>query len=268
MTLLRQHVKEERVSLLIWSLVIGLLSVYIVLLWRMMEGTAVLADLEVMMQQLPEPIRAIIASQASLRTLNGWIQGIGFGQWLAIPLTVYTALLAAGILSREMDRRTIEFLLALPVSRAQVLLTRWGGMAIALAVLHLVHVLTLIVSVKAVGEVPSTGAYLLAELNSYLLYLALGSLFLLVSLFVDDYGRAVTVTLGAGFGLYFFHIASEGQTGVVEAVRGALPFAWYDPAAILMGGQTPWSDMVLLALLTGAALGLSVYLFQRKQITI
>jgi ABC-2 type transport system permease protein len=169
MTLLRQHVKEERLSLLIWSLIFGMLGVYIVVLWKMMSGTGLMADLDAMMQQLPGPLRAMMASEMPLSTLNGWIQG--FGQWMAIPLTIYTALLAAGILSREMDRHTIEFLLALPVSRAQVLITRWGGMAIALAVLHLVHVLTLIISVRAVGENPLIGPYFLAELNSYLLYL-------------------------------------------------------------------------------------------------
>jgi len=267
MTLLRQQVKAEGISLVIWSLTVGGLIFYSMTLWKSLMDSNAMGELMKMLETLPPAMQAMLGSADFVLTLDGWISAYAFGQWLLIPLMVYTALLATSIISREMDRRTMEFLLSLPTTRGEILLSRWGGMALSLAALQAVHLVAVVLGVLAVGETPTAGHYLLAELNLWLLLLALGTLFLLISLFIDDYGRAVGITLGTGFALYFAHIGLEGQTGAIETVRSLLPFAQFQPIDA-MSGSTPGGALLYLAVMALVSLGFSLYLFQRKQIAV
>ncbi|MFZ5817313.1 MAG: ABC transporter permease subunit [Bacillota bacterium] len=268
MTLLRQQIKAEGPALLIWGLSLGGLSLYSMTLWKTLMESDAMGEVLKMLETLPPAMKGLIGGGSSLLSIDGWVQAYAFGQWFLVPYLVFTGLFAASIVSREMDRRTMEFLLSLPTSRAELLLSRWGGMALGLAVLQGIHLLGTIGGVLMIGESPAVGSYLLAELNLWLLLLALGTLFLLISLFIDDYGRAVGITLGAGFALFFTHIGLEGQTGAAEKLRNALPFAQFRPAVALAEGAVPVGAMLYLALLTLAALGLSIFLFQRKQIAV
>jgi ABC-2 type transport system permease protein len=215
---------------------------------------------------MPESLRALYGGNASLTTFSGFLQAYGFGSWVWIPLLIYTALFAVSITTREVDRRTMEFLLALPVSRRQVVASRWGGMALALLVLHAAHFLAIWLGVLAIGEEPEVGRYLLADLNSWLLFLALGSVLMAIDMGIDDYGRGVGVNLGIGLALFAFHLGTETAQGALKTVRNLLPLAYYDPAAIIGRGDVPWGNLAILAGLALAGLGLGVSLFERKQI--
>lgn len=266
MTLIKQQLKQEWLSLLVWGLVMGGLVFLTIALYRQMGEAMV--EMEEVVRQLPESVRAIYGGNVSLRTLSGFLQAYGFGNWIWIPFLIYTALFAVSITTREIDRRTMEFLLALPVTRWQVLLSRWGGMALALLALHGMHLGAIWAGVLLNGQPAELGRYLLADLNSWLLMLAVGSLMMLVNLFVDDYSRGVGINLGIGLGLFAFHIGTEQATGTLQRVRELLPLAYYDPALIVGQGQVPWGDLAVLVGIIALSLPLSVAIFQRKQIAV
>lgn len=267
MTLLKQQAKAEGLSLLIWGLALGGLVFWATSLRQTLMESDAMVQVIAVIDSLPPALRAAVGG-AGLATMQGWLAAYAFGIWLLVPYMVFTALFAVSLICREVDRRTIEFLLALPTSRSEVLLTRWAGMAIGLALLQFIHYAAIIAGVLLVGERPRFGSLLLAELNLWLLLLGLGSLFLLVSLLIDDYGRALGATLGLGFSLFFAHAASEGQTGALARLRDALPIAQYQPAAVLIRGEFPTGSLLYLGLFTLVCLGLSLLIFQRKQIAV
>ncbi|MFZ5825784.1 MAG: ABC transporter permease subunit [Bacillota bacterium] len=268
MTLLRQQAKAEGLTLLVWGLILGGLLLYTTTMWKMLIDSDGMEAIVSMLEAMPPAMQAIIGGGGSLLTIDGWVTAYSFGQWLMIPYLVFTGLFATSIISREMDRRTMEFLLSLPTSRAEIILFRWAGMAIGLAVLLALHLLGTLAGIWLIGETAAVGNYLVAELNLWLLLLAMGTLFLLISVFIDDYGRAVGVTLGIGFAFFFAHIGTEGQSGAAERVRGLLPFAQFRPDVAITDGAVPYGALLYLAVMTLAALLLSVYLFQRKQISV
>jgi ABC-2 type transport system permease protein len=266
MTLLKQQAKQEWASLLIWGLVLGGLLFFLINLYKAMGAS--LVQLEELVRQMPDAMRAVYGGNVSLQTLPGFLQAYALGPWIWIPFLIYTALFAVSITTREVDRRTMEFLLALPVSRWQVITSRWGGMALALLLLALAQFLAIWAGVLSLGEQPEAGRYLLAELNLWLLMLTMGSIMMVIDLFIDDYGRGVGINLGISLGLYVYHITTEQATGLLRQVREALPFAYFDSARILGAGEVPWSDLGILVGISLACLALAVILFQRKQIAV
>lgn len=268
MTLIRQHAKSEAISTLVWAVILGLAGFFTTYLWEVMRSSGSMAELEKALTNAQGVIKSLVTGGTSLTTLDGWIQGYALGGWLALPYVIFTALFVAGMITREMDRRTMEFVLSLPVSRGQLLVSRWLVLAGSLTVLHLMQFIGVVSGVAVIGQEGSPGRYAIAVINSLLLYLFLGTLMLLVSLFFDDYAPGTGAVLGIGMGLNVFHMATSDATGALKSLREALPFSWYDVQSIILKGDVPWGDMALLAGGTILLLALSVWLFRRKQIAV
>lgn len=269
MTLIRQHARTEAVSILAWTAVFGFVGFVTTYLWRVVLDSGALDVLEATLRSAPSTLKGMIGPGGmSLVNLDGWIQGYVLGNWISLLYVIFTALFVAGMVTREMDRRTIAFLLSLPVSRAQLLLSRWLVLLGSLALLHLAHFAGLLLGLGALGETGHPWRYALAEVNSLLLYLFMGGLMLVVSLFIDDFGPGTGATLGVGLGLVFYHMSTGEATGTLKALRGALPLSFYDVQSIVMLGEVPWGDLAVLGSGAILLLLLSVWLFQRKQIAV
>ncbi|MDF2629453.1 MAG: ABC-type transport system, permease component [Symbiobacteriaceae bacterium] len=269
MTLFRQHAKSEAISTLVWAAILGFIGFFTTYLWEMMSKSGSIAQLEKAMEGAQGVVKGLIGTgEGSFATLDGWIAGYVLGSWISLPYVIFTALFVAGMITREMDRRTIEFVLSLPVSRTEVLLSRFGVLASSLTVLHLANYIGVVAGVAAVGQAGHPGRYALAILNSLLLFLFLGALMLLVSLYIDDYGPGTGTMLGIGLGLNFFHIATADASEAIKSLREWLPFGLHDVNAIVGRGEVPWGDMALLGGGALLCLGLAVWAFQRKQIAV
>ncbi|HYG57844.1 MAG TPA: ABC transporter permease subunit, partial [Symbiobacteriaceae bacterium] len=244
--LMKQHAKTEWVSVVVWSVILGAFGFFTVVMWDMAVTQGFMADFKALMDSLG-PIRVLFGITEDLATFSTWLQFFTFGGWLSLLLLAFAAMFAVGIVTREMDRRTMEFLLSLPVARWQVILARWANMALALLILHMTMFVSVLLGAAAVGEEAAAARYLTAEVNGFLVMLAVSGFMLVVSMLTDDYGRGLIYTLGLGFGLYFFHLGTDQATGVLKTIRGALPFALYDTHAIIGKGEVPLGDMAALA---------------------
>lgn len=238
MRLIRQHLKNEWLSTAIWAVLLGVMDFGMISSWGSISRTGMAAEFEQILARMPEAMRSLYISSGSMTTLSGWLQGLHFGGWVHILYLIYVALFVTGILVRDMDRRTMEFMLSLPVTRAQLLLARWAALALSLATLLAVHVIGIWAGVAAIGESAQLGAYALAALNSFLLYLAVGTILLAVSTQIDDYGRGVGVLMGLGVGSYAAYSMTADLGGAVASMRNLFPFSLYDVGGIL-GRERP-----------------------------
>lgn len=268
MRLVWQHLKNEWLSTAIWAAALGSMHFGMLLMWESIRKTGMVGEFEQIVARMPEAMRSMYVASGSMTTLAGWLQGLHFGGWIHILYMVYVALFVTGILIRDMDRRTIEFLLSLPVTRAQVLVARWVALTISLAAIQIVHVISISAGVSAIGETPQIGAYGLAAFNAFLLYLAMGTILLAVSTLIDDYGRGVGVLVGLGVGSYAVYSMTADLGGAASWLRDLLPFSLYDVGGILGQSEIPWMEMASLGAISALFLGLALVLFQRKQISI
>lgn len=269
MTLFRQHARNEAISTLIWAVVLGLTGFFTTYVWDVLHSSGSLAELQKTLESAQGIVKSLIDSGgASLVTIDGWIQGYVLGSWVSFLYVTFTALFVAGMVTREMDRRTMEFILALPISRTQFLISRWLVLAGALLTIHLVHLMGVVSALVALGQAGSLVRYALAVANSFLLYLFLGSLMLLVSLFVDDYGTGTGVLLGIGMGLNILYLATADAAGALKSLHELLPFSLYDVQAIITDGDVPWGHMAILGAGALLFLALAVRVFQRKPIAV
>lgn len=219
--------------------------------------------IEEYMRDLPPAFKAMFGDQVSLATLKGWLQLEVFG-WLPFLMAIYAGVTVAGIVSRELDRGTAEFLFGLPVGRARLVLTRFAAFGLTLALLHLA-----ILAGTRLGAAVIDEAYpLKGSLNtlgaSFIVVLAMGALDLLVSVFIADYSRALFAGLGINAGLYFTTVALQAG-GVGKGLPPWLVFGRYDVSQ-LMGQGVGAADVAVLAGYVGVLLALAVGAFSRRDL--
>lgn len=208
--------------------------------------------------------------------LGGPIDFLSPAGWLAAAMThpISLALLAgaalsvaAGAVATEVERGTLDLVLARPVPRRSFLLAKAVASLVAVAAVEvgaLVGVLVARATVARVGEVPlwDVGR---AFLSAWLLFGALGMVGLLISARSSLRGRAIGLSVGVVVAWFFLRFVAL-LIDEVSGLRFASPFHYYRPAQLLQGEPLGWDPLVLLVLGAGA-LGLAVWWFARRDLS-
>lgn len=263
MVLLKQQWRGDRGNLIGWAIALTALTWFMVSMYDSLMSTGMMNDLAEVLRSMPAAMQAWLAGGSSLVTFPGFVAGVVFNGLMLVMAAIYVALYIPNIITREMDQRNMEFLLSLPVRRSTVIVTRWLGFIVGLAGLLAIQWLALVASAGARGNALR---YLIADLNMFLLFAAVGGLIMFISVFIDDQSRCTGIGMALSLGLLFVYLMTDQATGAVAALRKALPFAHFNPGEIISFGAIPWGDMVGLAIAAAVLLFLSVKAFERKQI--
>lgn len=264
--LARDYWRREASGLIGWIVALVVIILPAVAAYQVMMNSDNMRELTRVIDQLPPPIRAMLGGDAGLTTMDGWLQATVFSLMLPLMALIYAALSSVSVLTREMDRRTMDFLLALPIRRSQVILHRFGIHALNLAILHGVALLVVGLGVVLINQEPQWQSYSIALLNSYLMGLAASALLVCVTVFLDEYSRGLMTTIGIAMAMYFLPIVLDQKSPAAFLTKLSV-IAYYNPREVLTNGTWPTVDLLILGLLTVLFIGLSVRLFERKQLT-
>jgi ABC-type transport system involved in multi-copper enzyme maturation permease subunit len=262
MTLFRQYFRAQLSGFWIWLAAGGGL---VLLLAKSAPvdsaGAQAMAEL---IAKMPESVKMMFGLVEGLNAADGFM-AMKMAPGMALILCMYAVLTALGIVTREVDRRTIDFLLGMPVDRRQVLLARAGVVTVNVGVMAVVDWVIVRLVFGLGGVEASFGRYAELLLVQWLMATALAYLTLLSSLWIDDYSFGVKLWLGVVAGSYFLDLVLRAA-GLTHWQRFFSPFGYGDPATVILKGL-PVADVVVLALVSVAALAASVPVFERKQIT-
>lgn len=199
------------------------------------------------------------------------------GTFLSIAFTHPLVLLllcgfAIAVASRafagEIERGTIDVLLAAPVTRVQLVLASGGAFAAGLAGLLLAHWAGLRLGLQLTGIQPSRGlltGLAWAGLNLAALVLCVGGYSFLTSALSSERGRAAGLAAGVTIVFYFFNVLAQ-LWEKARFMEHLSIFHYHQPLPILASGAPAWAH---LAVLTGLAAGsflAALWVFGRRDI--
>ncbi len=217
---------------------------------------------------LPENMRRLMEAQFGFVPtggLTGWLAGLN-------RHPIYLALLASfaigtgvGAVAKEVERGSILLVLSRPLSRWRFLLGKIGAGAAGLAFLTLVTLAGLMGGILAVGEELETLTFVWVALNSYLLFLVVGGVAVVLSAIGDDAG--VVSARAAGIVLTAYFIDFLANLWEKAAFLGPSSFFhYYNPGVLVQTGEVPWGDLGVLTVTVAALYGAAIILFQRRDI--
>ena len=219
------------------------------------------------LQQPPPAIEAFVGGNADFTTPAGWLALL-----MTHPITIAILhgaglSIAAGAVATELERGTLDLVLSRPVGRRAYLLGKAGAVVVAVSVVKaagLVGVLVARATIHGVGAI-SADRIPLAFGSSWVFFVALGMVGLLISATSSLRGRAIGLSVGVIVALFFANFIGL-LIDEASGLRYASPFHYFQPGEILSGGGSI-GDVVVLAGLAVVAAVAALGLFDRRDLS-
>lgn len=260
MNMFWRELRAHRRSLIVWCvcMVLGVLS-------GMAKYPAYSAGTASsrLFAQLPHSLRALLGmADGDVTTLPGFYAFLF--RYVQLTFAFHAALLGGGILAKEETDKTAEFLLAKPVSRAQVLTAKLMAAVVNVIVLNLVTFAVTVPAAAAYGKGHSiageVAAFHLSLLLLQLIFLAVGALCAAVRRNPAGAGAAASGVVLAAWAVEEITTLSSR----VSFLNILSPFQYVDVGRVL-GGRGLGPLAVLGSLLLAGALTAGAYAGYRRR---
>ncbi len=263
--LIKTEFKRNLKSLILWTVIVAGLALLMLLLFPAFED--IYADLEALLAGYPEGfLEAFGLGENGLEMddIYGWFGVEGYLFVLLIG-SVYAGLLGGGILAKEEDEKTIEFLLTKPVSRTEIYLGKLIVILLNLALLNIGVSIVLFVTFVSFDTIDWT-LWALYSFAPYIIQLIFASLGLFISVFVTKSRQVTSIALGFVIGMYVIDLISS-LTESAENLKYITPYEYVNAVSIVSDRQLDPLYMIISAIVIVLSIGLGLMLYRKKDIT-
>lgn len=220
-------------------------------------------ELEAYVENLPPAFRAAFGIE-TFATIEGFLATEFYQFAWVLLLGMYFAYRAGSAVAGDVETDRIELLLALPISRGQLVGERYLAMVPAMVAVNVAGIAGVMLATTAVGEGISLADLLAVHLLSLPYFLACAGLGLVLSVLVSRADHANRGAIGLVFGLFL--LDSLAAASAFEWIGAVSPTRYFDPTAVLVASEY---DLVGGTVLLGVAVGLvvlSIAAFRRRDL--
>jgi ABC-2 type transport system permease protein len=192
------------------------------------------AELEKSFESLPDAAVQLFGGSTDFFSPIGFLNSQIFFLMLPLLLAIYAIGLGSGLLAREEQDKTIESLLARPVSRGKLLLAKALAGSVMLLAVTIVALLTTVVTAQLVDLDVAASKIALATLVCFMLSLSIGA----IAYMLTATGRARGAALGIATLVALGGYLVDSLAGTVDWLKipaKIFPFHFYKSEAILSG---------------------------------
>ena len=268
----RNVLSLARVGVVAWSVVLVLWALLVVWIYPSLENTGV--NFEEYLNAMPEELRASmgIAGEAESAlifdagafTYAGFLN-VEYISWLPLLLGIYAVVYCGGLISKEVERGTLDVVLSQPVERTTFLLSKLAGFMTLTLAATAASTLAVLLGGLTIGEDVSVANVVAVHVVSYLLVAAIAGYSTLASCVSLDPGRSLAVA-GVLTALGYFANVLGSAIGAVGWLKYVSLFYYYDSLQVIAEGEVNWTGIGVyvgvFAVTTAAALAV----FRKKDL--
>lgn len=245
MTLIKHELRQEKLSLAIWTISISFLLVVCIFLFpEMKEEMDGVSDVFASMGSFTQ---AFGMDRLNFGTLIGYY-AIECGNVLGLGGAFFAALTSVSMLAKEEKERTAEFLLTHPVRRSQVVTGKLIAVLVQIVILNALVLGLSMASMILIKEDIPWKELLLIHLAYFLVQIELAGICFGISAFLKR--KSAGIGLGIATVMYFLNLISN-ITESTEFLKYITPFGYAEGADIVTNGNL---DMTLVLIGMGFAI--------------
>jgi len=233
MSIFIQEIKLHRLTWIIWTLAIGFMMAVAVMMYPEMQSQ--MTDISEAFSSMGKFTTAFGMDKLDFGTIKGYY-GVEAGNVMGIGGAFFAAILGIGMLMKEEQGRTAEFLFTHPVSRTRVITEKLLSIFVMLLAMNLVILIFGVGAIMAIGEEPFLKEILLIQLAYFLMELEISGITFGISAFIRKAGLGIGIGL-AGL-LYMLNILAN-ITEEAKALKYFTPFGFTDSSEIMTSLQIP-----------------------------
>lgn len=259
-----RELKRNRKSFIIWTVSLVLFNVMMLSFFPSIADNTKMYD--EMIKGFPKGmIEAFGLDKISMSNILGFF---GTESYIFITLfgSIYAMLLGASILSKEEGEKTIEFLLAKPVTRSAIVTAKAANVFFYITLFNLIFSFVNFLMFEAVKrEEYSIKALLLLSVAPWLLHLTFAVIGLLISVFIVKAKSVYPVSIGFVLVMYFISIMSSISEKLTN-LKYLTPFKYVDSPDIIINERIePIYLLIMLSIITISLVATYVF-YDRKNI--
>ena len=260
MTIFKQEVKSQKLSISIWSLSIGLLIAVCVLMYPDMKSQ--MADVNEMFSSMGNFTQAFGMDQLNFGTLIGFYAVEG-GNILGIGGAFFAAITAITALMKEEKERTAEFLLTHPVSRGRVITEKLVSVFAIILILNVIIFICSAGSILMINEEIEWSTIILFHVAYLLMQLEIAGICFGISAFLRKSGLGIGIGIAAS--MYFLNIVANISEDA-KALKYITPFGYTEGSDIINDGAIRTEYIIPGMILMVAGIILAYVKYTKKDI--
>lgn len=212
--------------------------------------------------------KALIGELSSMGTFSGFISAEVFS-YMGIVLGAYIAFLTASFAAGEIEQKSSELMLSLPVSRVHVILSRFATLLPIIAVLVVAMLLGIVAGASYVGESIDIARFAYGMVFMAVFMLAVGGGSLLLSTMMSSGRNAAFASIGILLAMFLVENIGTMVTSIDWARRLSL-FHYAKVSGFISNpsAQVDWVNCGILLAVAAVFLALAVIVYQRRDINI
>lgn len=250
MTILKHELKQNRISLLVWTVSISFMIAVCVFLYPEMKGE--MESISDVFADMGSFSAAFGMDQVSFGTLLGYYS-IECGNVLGLGGAFFAALCGVSVLAKEEKDHTAEFLLTHPISRVKVITQKLLAVFMQIIILNVIVYVAVILSMIAIGETVPWKEINLLHIAYFLLQVELAGICFGISAFLKR--GSLGIGLGVAIVMYFLNLISN-ITESAEFLKYITPFGYAEGSEVVANVEL---DMKLILIgMAYAIMGIAV----------
>jgi ABC-2 type transport system permease protein len=187
------------------------------------------------------------------------------GSYFGVVTAVYIAFLAVGVVARDVERKSMDLILSMPVTRRRFLAERTLAVAVMSFLALLAIGLVMMFAIRGIDDSIPAWDVVSTFVGGFPLMLVIIAWSAVLSVVFNE----VKVAMGASFVLvllaYILNFASF-ITPDWEWLGTVTPYGYYNFADFIFGEWDAWGDMAILIGLFAVLMAVAMYLFDRKEL--
>jgi len=187
--------------------------------------------------------------------------------FFVLILGIIVAFIAATIISKEIESKTIDLLMSNPVSRMQIIIERFIGLIPMILFINFITMFVVYGVTFAIGENIDFFNLFIAHLYAVPYFLAVIGIALLISTIIDEKMKSsifmIAILVGMFFLEYISHFTSDYKNiGFLSLTH------FYKPYNALKSGNVDANGVIVLLSVTIVSIVISIIYFDRKDIKV
>ena len=257
-----RELKRNRKSFIIWTASLVLFNIMMMSFFPSIADNTKMYD--EMIKGFPKGmIEAFGLDKISMSTILGFF-GTECYIFITIFGSIYAMLLGASILSKEEGDKTIEFLLAKPVTRSTIVTAKAANIFFYITLFNLIFSFVNFLMFEAVKrEEYSIEAFLLLSIGPWLLHLTFAAIGLLISVFVVKAKSVYPVSIGFVLVMYFISVMSSISDKLTN-LKYFTPFKYVDSPDIIVNERIEPIYLIIMFAIITVSTAATYVLYNRK----
>lgn len=266
MIIFKREFKVNLKSLMMWSL--SLSAIILIMLSIYPQLASEHQNIAKLIESLPDSFRnAFNMDAVDISTLIGFYS---LESYIMITLlgSIYATILASGILSKEENDHTAEFLLSKPVSRKRIATEKLIVVFLNLIIFNITVAIASLLGFQFSenSDVPMDTFFALI-LGAFFLHVTFASIAFLLSSFVTKSRKILALSLGLVLVMYFLSIVA-GLSEKLKILGYLTPFEFVKAADILLSHSLDVLYVVIMLLLSVVSITLAYMVYGRKDMQV